>query len=132
MRFMGIDFGSKKIGVALTDEEQTMAFPHEVILNDDTLIERVTSLIAAKNVSAVVMGESKDYQGRPNPIAQQAERFAEILRERTGVPVYFEPEMLTTKEAERLQGPSPLTDASAAAIILQSYLDKQPKSHGDQ
>ena len=125
MRLMGIDFGSKKVGIAFSDEAQGMAFPLEVVPNTEDLLERVVSLAKTKEISGIVMGESRNYSGLPNTIAKEAEKFAKKLQEHLSVPVYFEPEMLTTKEAERLQGSTSMTDASAAALILQSYLDRQ-------
>lgn len=130
MRFMGIDYGSKKVGVALSDEAGTMAFPHAVILNDALLLESLSRLVEEKEVGAVVFGQSQNYQGESNPIAEKAERFAQALSELKKISIFFEPEMLTTKEAERIQGSTPMTDAAAAALILQSYLDKHTQ-HGD-
>jgi RNase H-fold protein (predicted Holliday junction resolvase) len=75
------------------------------------------------------MGESKDYAGEENPIGVSARAFTEELI-RAGVAVVFEPEVLSSKEAERIQGKNDLTDASAAAIILQSYIERQ--RHGNQ
>jgi len=130
MRLLGLDYGSKKVGVALTDAEGRMAFPKCVLPNDSALLTHLTELITAEHVEAVVVGESKNYEGKDNIVMAAAKAFAGKLQEITGLSVYFEPETLTTKEAERLQGPSDLTDASAAALILQSYLDRT--HHGEQ
>lgn len=127
---MGIDFGSKKVGVALSDEAQSLAFPNSVLTNDGRLLGEIAKRIKDAGVEVVVMGESRNYQGEDNTIMHSARAFADQLSAKTGCAIHFEPEMLTTKEAERLQGPSLLTDAAAAALILQSYIDKQPTQHG--
>jgi putative holliday junction resolvase len=124
MRYLGIDFGSKKVGLALSDEEGAFAFPHAVVPNDATLLEYLIGLIAAEGVEGIVMGESQDNAGKDNPIAHDARAFTQALERKSGIPVVFEPEWFTSREAERIQGKSELTDASAAALILQSYLDK--------
>lgn len=129
MRYLGIDFGSRRVGLALSDEGGAMGFPHGTLPNTGRLIDEVCELITRKEVGAVVIGESKDYSGNENPIAKDAKSFARLLESRTEVPVYFEPEVLTTQEArrgpegERLTPSSPV-DASAAALILTSYLSR--------
>lgn len=129
MRYLGIDFGTKKIGLALSDEAGTMGFPHGIVPNDGRLIDEILALIARKEVGAVVMGESRDYAGNENLVAKEAKEFAQLLERRADIPVYFEPEMLTTQEARRdfegvrTSGIVPV-DASAAAIILTSYLSR--------
>ena len=129
MRYMGIDFGTKKIGIALSDEAGTMGFPHAIITNDGRLIDEILTLIERKGVGAVVIGESRDYAGNENTVAKVAKEFAMLLERRSGLTVHFEPEMLTTQEARRdfegVRVPgSPDVDASAAALILTSFLSR--------
>lgn len=132
MRYMGIDFGTKKIGIALSDEEGSMGFPHGIIPNDGRLIDEMLALIERKNVEAIVIGESVGMDGTENKVAKLAKEFAVLLERRSGIEVFFEPEMYTTQEARRdfegvrMPG-SPDVDASAAALILTSYLTR---THG--
>jgi putative transcription antitermination factor YqgF len=131
MRYMGIDFGTKKVGIALSDEAGQMGFPYGIIPNDGRLIDEILALIERKEVGAVVMGESRDYAGNENKVAKHAKEFAMLLEQRSGMRAEFEPEMLTTQEARRdfegVRVPgSPDVDASAAAIILTSYLSRTP------
>jgi len=126
---MGIDFGTKKIGIALSDEAGVMGFPHGIMPNDGRLIDEILSLIERKGVEAVVMGESRDYAGNENKVAAHAKEFAMLLERRSGLRAIFEPEMLTTQEARRdfegVRVPgSPDVDSSAAALILTSYLSR--------
>jgi putative Holliday junction resolvase len=125
MRYLGIDFGSKRVGIAVSDEEGKMAFPHSVILNRDNLTEEVEKIIKEKKINKIVIGESKDFKSAPNKIMAKIEKFKKILEENTNLEVLFEPEFMTSSQAEQIQGKNEMHDASAAAIILQSFLDKQ-------
>ena len=129
MRYLGIDFGTKKVGLALSDEGGSMGFPHGIVPNDGRLIDEVLALIERKEVGAVVIGESRDFSGKENAVAKDAKAFGLLLERRTDLPVYFEPETLTTQEARRdfegvrIPG-NAAVDASAAALILTSYLSR--------
>ena len=132
MRHLGIDFGAKRVGLALSDEGGVMGFPHSTIPNSGKLIDEVLALMQEKGVERVVLGESLAFDGSQNPVAKVAKEFGEALERRSGVPVVYEPETLTTQEARRnFEGVREsgsgnlLVDASAAALILTSYLDKQ-------
>lgn len=133
MRYLGVDYGSKKIGLALSDELGTMGFPHSIVSNTPKLIEDMCALIAKENVGSVVIGESRTLAGGENPIAKDAHAFGDLLTERAGVPVFFESEVFTSAEArrapakeEKTRSPKQhvLIDASAAALILTSYLSR--------
>lgn len=126
---MGIDFGTKKVGIAFSDEAGQMGFPYGILPNDGRLIDEILKLIERKDVGVVVMGESLDYAGNENKVAKVAKEFAHLLEQRSGLRAEFEPEMLTTQEARRdfegVRVPgSPDVDASAAALILTSYLSR--------
>jgi putative Holliday junction resolvase len=134
MRYLGIDYGTKKVGLALSDEAGTMGFPHGILANDAALQDAVTALIKEREVGAIVIGESLDLSGAENPVAKDARAFVERLAERTGVPVHFESEVFTSALArrqhdsdEKSRAPKNRSDvdASAAALILTSYLSKQ-------
>ena len=139
MRYLGIDYGSKKIGLALSDESGTMGFPHAIIPNTPRLVDELGVLIAKENIGAVVIGESRTLAGGENPIAKDARALGDAIVERSGVPVFFESEVFTSVEARRVPvgrqaGPSRApkkhvaVDASAAALILTSYLSRT--THG--
>lgn len=129
MRYLGIDFGTKKVGLALSDEGGSMGFPHGIVPNDGRLIDEVLALIERKEVGAVVIGESRDFSGKENAVAKDAKAFGLLLEQRGRLPVHFEPETLTTQEARRdfegvrIPG-NAAVDASAAALILTSYLSR--------
>lgn len=133
MRHLGIDYGSKKVGLALSDEAGTMGFPKGIVQNTPQLADELVALIEKENVEAIVIGESIDFSGAENPIAAYAHALGDVLAARTGLPVAYEAEFFTSVEARRQHQSEektrrPLThpniDDSAAALILTSYLSK--------
>ena len=126
MRIMGIDYGTKKVGIAFTDEGGKMAFPHGVVPNSSKLLDVITGLIREKNVKEVVIGYSLNRDGKPNAVHAGAESLLLDITLATGLPVHFEPEQYSTQAALRIQGRNDQTDAAAAALIVDSYLMKRP------
>lgn len=133
MRYLGIDYGSSKIGLALSDEAGVMGFPHSIVSNTPRLVDDLCALIAQENVGAVVIGESRDLSGGENPIAEDARTLGSLITGRSGVPVAYESEVFTSAEARRapekqMKSRAPRArvnvDASAAALILTSYLSR--------
>ena len=125
MRKMGIDYGSKRVGIAFTDEGGQMAFPHGVLPNDKNLQKEIENLIAQKGVTEIVMGYSLGRDGQPNAIHTKVEELMGDLTLSLGLPIHLQPEQYTTQEAIRLQGKNDQVDASAAALILNSYLTQK-------
>jgi putative holliday junction resolvase len=123
MRYLGIDFGEKRVGIAISDEEGKIAFPTAVLTNDKELLKNIVDLCMQNAVETVVMGESRNYQGQINEIMWRIEGFRKQL-ETIGYKVIYEPEFMTSVQASQITGENKMLDASAAAIILQSYLDK--------
>ena len=128
MKFIGIDYGTKRVGIAISDDEGHFAFPHSVLENNNDLMGNIKAICGERGVEVIVIGESLDYKKRENPIMEDIYKIKDCLVEETGLPVYLEPEFLTTQEAKRVQGKRPQTHASAAALILQSYIDKRRDS----
>ncbi len=122
---MGIDYGSKRVGVALTDDQGLMAFPHVVLPNDKKLLDEVLKIIEEKEVGEIVIGYSLGRDGQPNVIHKAVEEFMMDITLAVGLPIHLEPEQYTTQEAIRFQGRKADTDASAAAIILNSYITRK-------
>lgn len=125
MRKMGIDYGTKRVGVALSDESGTMAFPHNVIANDAGLVGALEVIIEEQQVDEIVIGHSLGRDGEPNPVHAEVESLITDLTLAVGLPVHLEPEQYTTQAAVREQGRNDKTDAAAAALILESYLARQ-------
>ncbi len=125
MRLLGIDYGTKRIGIALSDEEGRVAFPHSVLKCATLNVAQIKKICAENDVGKIILGKSVDYQGRPNPIMKRIKPFKKQLEKETGKPVVYEEETFSTREAEEIQGKVGKIDASAAAVILQSFLEKR-------
>lgn len=123
MQYLGIDFGGKRVGIAVSDVDGKIAFPTAVVPNDDSLLKNIVDLCMKRQVEVVVMGESRDYKGQINNIMWEIESFRKKL-ELIGYKVVYEPEFMTSVQASLMTGENKMLDASAAALILQSYLDK--------
>lgn len=124
MRILGIDYGSKRIGIALSDEGRQFAMPLVVLNNSKKNVEEVVKIAKEKEITEIVIGESKNYKGEANNILGESLNF-KIDLEKQGFTVHLEPEFMTSANAERFQGKNDMLDASAAALILQSFLDKE-------
>lgn len=124
MKRIGIDFGSKKIGVAITDDAGQMAFPHAVVLNDGKFMGYIEKLIKEREIKEMVIGHSLNNQGEPNEIHAAVEAFMMDVTLSLGIPVYLEPEQYSTQQAKHIQGNGAMIDASAAALILDSFITK--------
>jgi putative holliday junction resolvase len=130
MKYLGIDYGSKRIGLAVSDETESFAFPLSVLNNTEEVIKEISRICLEKEIGQIVVGESRNFEMKENDIMKEITFFCQKLTAETKLPIAMHPEFLTSSEAERLQGKNEMLDASAAAIILKSYLDKK-KNHGE-
>ena len=137
MKYLGIDYGTKNIGVAVSDDNGSVAFPHSVVPAGRDAISKIAALAKEVGAGAVVMGESRNFAGEKNEVMEDIEQFKNDIGELAGVPVHYELEFFTSalaarqfapEEGSRKANPSQdKLDASAAALILQSYLDRLKK-----
>ena len=127
MRILGIDYGTKRIGLAVSDENERLAFPKEIVKNNGELFGKIGAILAKERISGIVVGESLDFAGLPNALMKEIEFFIARLERKFKISVHREKEFLTSVEARRYGDPlqSDQVDASAAALILQRYLDKK-------
>jgi putative Holliday junction resolvase len=135
-RLIGLDLGEKRIGVAVTDEQRTMAFPERVLVRRSAKADRqaLAGIVRELHGEGVIIGLPLSMDGEHGPNAERAERFGEYLGRVLTVPVMFQDERLTTVEAEERLRDSGLSaaerkqriDAAAAAIILEDYLREHP------
>jgi putative Holliday junction resolvase len=135
-RLLGLDFGERRIGVAVSDAGQTLAFPERVLVRRTAKADRQTlvALVNELGVERVVVGLPLTTEGEHGPNAQRARSFGQYLARALSVPVDYQDERLTTIEAEerlRESGLSPAQrrkriDAAAAAIILEDYMRDHP------
>ena len=125
MKFLGIDYGTKRVGIAISDEDGMIAFPKVVLPYSSRVLEELLDMCIRESVGGVVIGESKNLAGADNPLMKDIDRFVSNWRRESKLPVFLEPEYMTSHQAHRVQGKHALLDASAAALILQSFLDKR-------
>lgn len=137
MRYLGIDYGTKRVGLALSDDDGKMAFPYKIIQNNLELVDTIHNICGQEEISAIVLGESTDLSGKPNKIMGSIEEFKRNLEGELDLPIYFEKEFMTTIEARGRVGKEvnnakkiaktkkAAADASAAALILGRYLDRK-------
>jgi putative Holliday junction resolvase len=138
MRILAIDHGEKRIGVAVSDETATIASPVKVVEHISRAIDaaQVADIAAQNNVGLIVIGQSFDEEGRPNPAGRRAGRFADELKNQTDIPIEMWDESFSTQTARvaRIElGVSRKKraghqDVFAAVVILQSYLESKRDS----
>ena len=135
MRRLGIDHGERRVGLALSDEEGVIAHPRDTWERKDpsALIERLAAFVMEEDVKEIVVGLPLHLDGREGASARRARRFAEKLKERTGLEVVLFDERLSTSAAQRslssagvsMRDQKQVVDKVAATLLLQSYLDSQ-------
>ncbi len=136
MRVIGLDVGGRRTGVASGDTETGLATPAGVIagLADPTAAAQAASEAASRSAEVIVVGMPYSMSGRVGPQAEAVERFVAELREAAEARIETVDERLSTQQAERSmhrredrrgrrRPPAGASDASAAAVILQSWLD---------
>lgn len=138
MRILAVDHGEKRIGLAISDPTATIASPLKVIQHVSRAIDaaQVADIALQNDVGVIIVGQSYDENGNPNPAGRRAGRFAEELKSQTHIPIQLWDESFSTQiaRATRIElGVSRKKraghqDEFAAAVILQSYLEAHPKS----
>jgi putative Holliday junction resolvase len=138
MRILAVDPGSRRIGLALSDPTGTIANPLVVIPHVARLVDAaaVAELATSHEAGLIVIGQSFDDDGNPSFEGRRSARFAEALKTQTDIPVQLWEEAFTTQDARaaRVQmgvsrkNRSGHLDDLAATILLQSYLDANPRS----
>jgi putative Holliday junction resolvase len=133
MRILGIDHGTKRIGLAISDELGVIAQPLEYVLAEPFVkfLARLKEIIRAKEVELLLVGMPRNMDGSYGPAALKVQEFVAVLNETVGIPIKVWDERLTSAQANRflIQGNvrrdkrKEKVDKTAAAILLQSYLD---------
>lgn len=140
MRLMGLDVGSRTVGVSMSDLLGWTAQGVEIIrINEDRSefgIDRVKELVTEYEVTGFVIGLPKNMNNSLGPRAEAAQKYGDLLVETFGLPIDFQDERLTTVEAERMlveqadtsrKKRKKVIDKLAASLILQNYLDGKGK-----
>ena len=131
-RLLGIDPGSKRCGVAVTDRDESMAFPRPALATNDHLVESLRSLVDEEGVELVVIGRPVALSGNETASTKEADGLYELLVDGLApIPVVQWDERLTTHEAQRSLSQAGVkaknhrehVDSAAAVIMLQSYME---------
>jgi putative Holliday junction resolvase len=134
-RFIAIDYGLKRIGIALCDPLYTFAYPFKTILNGQNLWNELKEIISQQSVIKVVLGLPLNENGEPSSISKDVLKFKNQIENRFKIEVILRDERYTssiaqdniikfvTKKSKRRE--KGLIDRSAAAVILQDYLDEK-------
>lgn len=137
MKLLGIDYGTKRIGLAISDEGMRFAFPKRVIENNINVLDEIGKIIKEEKIFQIVIGDSVNTDGSPNKISGEIDNFINDLGHKFNLPVRKEKEFFTTVEARGRTGKESLNarqvkketgervDASAAALILQRFIEKR-------
>ena len=133
MRIMGLDYGEKRIGVAISDDNASMAFPRGILPNDTKVFDTIGSMIKGEEVGKIIVGDPGE-----NLISVAVRGFVTKLEQEFSLPVMMEKEFMTSMHVSQAGGKKPIArlekqdrgpkrDDSAAALILQRFLDKRQK-----
>lgn len=135
---MGLDVGSKTVGVAVSDPFGWTAQGVEIIPIDEEMeqfgLERLGELVAEYKVEAFVLGLPKNMNNTIGPRAEASQRYGQLILDQFDIPVFYQDERLTTVQAERMliandvsrKKRKKVIDKLAAVLILQNYLDTHP------
>ena len=133
MRYLAIDYGIKRTGLAICDAAETIISPLAVVHSPKELISGIQAIIEAENVEAVVIGLPLNMDDSQGPQAQLALKFADELKKYISIPIHLQDERLSSFAAEEKLAPAQYTkgkkkqrlDAVAAAQILELFLEQK-------
>ncbi|NIP23326.1 MAG: Holliday junction resolvase RuvX [Phycisphaerae bacterium] len=136
MRYLAIDYGDKRTGLAICDAAETVVSPLTVIHGQKELLKKIADIVEAEKVEAVVLGLPLNMDDSEGPQAKRIFKFADQLKGHIDVPIHFQDERLSTYGAEEKLAAADFTrgkkkkrlDAVAAAQILETFLEqKEPQ-----
>ena len=141
MKYLGLDLGTKTIGLATSDKMGLIATAYKVLRHDNnpsSCLEELITIIKENKIEALVLGLPKNMNNTLGPRAEETIKFKELLESNINLPIYLEDERLTTKSAESLlimgntsrKKRKKVIDKVEATIILQSFLDQRRKQYG--
>ena len=132
MRYLAIDYGGKRTGLAICDESETICSPLRTLATGKSLIDEILAAIDEQNASAVIVGLPLNMDDTAGDAAKRGYAFGDKLKNRVDIPVYFHDERLSSFDAEQKMAGTMTRkkkkarlDAIAAAGILQSFLDSK-------
>ena len=137
MRILGLDHGTKRIGIAVSDELKMIAQPLEFIEAEPfaKFLERLKQIIREKEVELIIVGLPRNMDGSYGPAALKVQEFVAVLKDAITIPIRMLDERLTSAQANRFLIQADVrrskrkekVDKTAAALLLQGYLDSLPQ-----
>ena len=138
MKYLGLDLGSRTLGIAVSDGTGLIASSYKTIRHNeeyDRLLDEVKSIVEELNIAAIVLGFPKIMNNTIGPKGELSLSFKEKLEKILDIPIHLQDERLTTKSATDMlimgnvsrKDRKKVVDSLAATIILQSYLDRRDK-----
>ena len=136
MKILAIDYGQKRLGIAISDPLGIIAEPKPWVPNSPKVFENLLHLIEENEIKEIVVGLPITLKGSSSAMTEEVEKFIKNLTEKVSVPVFSQDERLSTMESEKMlisadvsrKKRKDLRDSMAASIILQDYLER--KKHG--
>ncbi len=133
MRYLAIDYGTRRTGLAVCDASETIASPYSVLQGQKDLIPRIGRIVASENIGAIVLGLPLNMDGSEGPQAKRVRAFARQIESQIHLPIHLQDERLSSFGAEAKLGEIGLSkgkkrerlDAIAAAEILQAFLEQK-------
>ena len=123
MKILAVDYGGKWIGLAISDDDWKLAFPYKTVENNRMIFFVLNEIIKKEGIYKIIIGLPLNKQMKPTRQTAETENWVEKLIKKIDVPIDFENEIFTSKAADKLGAKN--QHAAAAAIFLQSYLDRQ-------
>lgn len=138
-KILGLDWGQKRIGVAISDSEKLMAFPKTSIQNNNEAIKKIGEICKKENVNLIVLGYPYNLEGEQNDSTVAVEKFAKRLNEELNIDIDFIDERLTSVQSDSIitsinikkEDRKKETDIIAASLILKNYLDLISQGTGE-
>ncbi len=132
-RLLAIDYGEKRIGIAVSDPLRTIGRPYKVLANDGKFWEELETIIAEENIGRIIVGLPLNFSGADTQKTREVRKFAEELSVRIKIPWEFTDESFTTVDGNRalkemgydVLASRKVIDKVAAALILRNYLETQ-------
>ncbi len=136
MRYLGLDLGSRTLGISISDNTGLIASSYKTIRHNeeyDRLLDEVVNIVKEKEIEGIVLGFPKNMNNTIGPKGELSKEFKEKLEKELDIPIYLQDERLSTKSATdllitgnvRRKDRKKVVDSVAATIILQSFLDKE-------
>ena len=133
MKILSLDYGEKRIGLAIGDTETKLALPYGVIPRtaDELVLEQLQQILTEEDIGTVLVGEPLSTSGKTSAQTVVSRQFAEFLKSQLGVPVVLFDERFTSQRADAAAaggGKVRTRDELAAMFLLQDYLER-PSAH---